>query len=608
MQKPNTPFRLLTLACFALFSLNTLMAQVVFRYGPNIDGGWGDANMVVTPYVCFPASFTAPYQGCQVTTVRIGLAADATNVYLYIKKSARDSQPIYKQKLGDLPAGWNDIVLDQAYDITGEDIAIGYKANFKKAEGVGCSLEHFSDGDIIYYNSKNSWTSSGGSVCIQALVEGELPLNEMLMGSISGKAPDYETTETTYTGTVRNVGGNDISAYTLCYQTDNDEAETIAFEREVAVNQTDTFQITVPTTIPGTHHLRVWISEVNGQSDAYAQNNEAQTDFFVKNPIFKRRVVCEEYTGLWCGWCPRGMVGMELMLEKYPDRFIPISIHGGDVLEIDASADYSYQEFINSMTGAPSCKVDRRMGGDPFLDIQRLFDTETTGDAPIAYEMTATWNADSTAIQLHSEFFAANDMEADYHIAYVLTEDSITGYEQTNYYSDGRNGEFYGWETKGEHTSDVYFNDLARGIFGGFSGMECFTGTMVANEVYTNDYELTLPTTVVDKRQLHVVGLIIDNRTGYIANGFRTTPEEAQLAPTAITHHPSPITQHSSSSTQIYNLQGRLVNRGYEGTEVRWDENSNLAPSHPRTFAPPMKKGIYIVKTPTSGTKKIILK
>ncbi len=574
--------RLLVGICMAVLSFVQIQAQVVFRYGPNIDGGWGDANAVITPYVSFPTAFVAPYKGCQVTTVRVGLAANATNVYVYFKKSARDSQPLYKQKIGDLPAGWNEIVLDTPYVITGEDMAIGYKASFKDAEGVGCSLEHFSDGDIIYYNSKNSWTSMGGSICIQAVVEGDqLPLNEMLMGGISGETPDYETTEVTFKGTLRNVGANDVLVYTLHYQLDDNEEQMTSFDHEVAVNQTDTFQISVPTTDPGIHHLRVWIGEVNGEADAYTQNNEAKADFFVKNPVFKRRVVCEEYTGLWCGWCPRGMVGMQLMLEKYPDQFIPISIHGGDVLEIDADAEYSYTDFINSMTGAPYCKVDRRMGGDPFSDIQRLFNTETAGDAPIAYTMTATWNADSTAISIHSEYFSANDLEVDYHIAYVLTEDSITGYSQTNYFAGGKNGEFYGWETKEEHTTDVYFNDLALGIFGGFKGMDCFTGTLIGQELYTHDYELTLPPTVVNKRQLHVIGLVIDNRSGYIANGFRAVPEKGMQPPTGIPT--SSIIPYSSST---YDLQGRRV-----------ADNS-----------PAFKRGLYIIKTPNHQTKKIISK
>ncbi|MBQ1773321.1 MAG: choice-of-anchor J domain-containing protein [Prevotella sp.] len=69
-------------------------------------------------------------------------------------------------------------------------------------------------------------------------------------------------------------------------------------------------------------------------------------------------------------------------------------------------------------------------------------------------------------------------------------------------------------------------------------------------------------------------------------------PTAISLSSTPITHHPSPV----------YDLQGRLVYRGYEGTEVRGYESSivegeegNLAPSHPRTPAPSMKNGIYII-------------
>ena len=69
----------------------------------------------------------------------------------------------------------------------------------------------------------------------------------------------------------------------------------------------------------------------------------------------------------------------------------------------------------------------------------------------------------------------------------------------------------------------------------------------------------------------------------------------------------------------VYDLQGRLVSRGYAGTGVSGYENQrsaptgkanrnkvhdgNLAPSHPRTPAPSMKKGVYIV-----GGRKYVVK
>ncbi len=52
--------------------------------------------------------------------------------------------------------------------------------------------------------------------------------------------------------------------------------------------------------------------------------------------------------------------------------------------------------------------------------------------------------------------------------------------------------------------------------------------------------------------------------------------------------------KNEESRGGVYDLQGRLVSRGYGGT--------CLAPSHPRTPAPSMKKGVYIV----SGRKYVV--
>ncbi|MGX8695268.1 MAG: CARDB domain-containing protein [Prevotella sp.] len=559
-----------------LLGFITMDGQVVWRYGANMDGGWGDANIVVTPYVSFPAVFTTPYAGCHITTIRLGLAADASNVYVYIKHAPRDAQPLYRQKIGDLKAGWHDIILDTPYDVSGEDVAIGYKASFAAAGGVGYSKEKYADGDIVYYNSKNNWTATGGSVCLQALVEGEqLPQNELLMGRLgSGESYD-DSSALTFTGTVRNVGGNIVERYTLSYQQDDDEAQQLTIEKSLNVNETDTFSISVPADVPGNHTLRVWVSQVNGEPDAYTPNNQSEASFTVKDPAFMRRVVCEEFTGLWCGWCPRGMVGLELMLQEHPQQFIPISIHGSDKLTIDANADYSYAQFIQSMTGAPSCKVDRRLSGDPYYDIRNLFAMETANDAAVAYSLAANWNDDGTAIECRSSYFSQADIaQADYNMAYVLTEDSITGYYQTNYYADGANGEFYGWENKASHTDDVFFNDVARGIFGGYDGMECHTGLLEAQLAQEHQYLLQLPPTIVNRSQLHVIGLLIDRHSGTIVNAFRTRP--VGLEHTGIFNVNSPAVADGA----CYNLQGRKLS----GTPC---------------------KGIYIERTP-QGTRKRI--
>ncbi len=545
----------------------SLRAQVLLQYGNGeIDHGYGASGQILTSYVLFPVSHVKPYAGNQITKVRIGMCGPASNVTVYIKENHRDSKPLYSQKVEALEAGWNEVELTTPFDITGKkSIAIGYKATLGEANAVGCSAIKATDGDYVYVNQSSKWTSTGTSLCIQGLVEGEaMPQNELMISRLVDQVAPYEAETMTFTGTVRNMGANAVEDYTLKYSVDDEDAVTIE-GNPLALNALDTFAIEIPSTVKGVHLLKVWIDQVNGTDDTYSENNTAEARLTVKDVRFRRRVVCEENTGLWCGWCPRGMVGLELMKERHPGSFIAVSIHGGDVLEISGDVDYNYKPFTNSQAGAPSCVVNRRLSGDPYYDIENLYNMESAADNHFAYEMTSQWNGDSTAITMKSDFFTDIDMSnPQYYAAYIVTEDSVTGYSQTNYYARTPDQEFYGWEKKGEHTSDCYFNDLARGIYSNYHGELCTPETMNAEEVYEYQYTLQLPPTVINKHQVHVIGLLIDHSSGYIVNAAYSTPlSEEEMVVSGVQ------TDRKAISTTYYDLSGRRLTSPVSGINVR---------------------------------------
>ena len=181
--------------------------------------------------------------------------------------------------------------------------------------------------------------------------------------------------------------------------------------------------------------------------------------------------------------------------------------------------------------------------------------------------MTAEWNDDASAILCHATVFSDQDLtNANLNAAFVLVEDSITGhgYYQTNYYSSNSqnySGPFYGWEDKAYITTDVMFMDIARGCFPSFEGTTLFEGDMKAMQEYTFDYTLPLPPTVLDKKQLHVVGIVIDRKTGFIQNGQNIWPE-GEL--------PEGIEQVNIDTKQqttgcLYDLFGRRINHAAKG-------------------------------------------
>jgi hypothetical protein len=517
-------FTLFIILSFA--AVITANSQIVLRYGPNIDGGLGDASSVITPYVSFPAAFVVPYSGNKITKIRVGVNSDATNVYVYIKNKPTDSQYIYRQKIDKLTKGWNEITLTTPYDISGSsDIAIGYKGSFAASGGAGYSNEKFNDANTAYYNSQNKWVTITGSFCIQAIVEGDkLPQNEMLIGNIANQTAPYGETSMTFTGTLRNVGANAVNSYSMKWSVDGEE-KTFDVSKSIDVNATDTFSIDVPSTVAGLHNIWAAIDKVNGSADSYLPNDTARFTLNVKSKSMMRRVVCEEFTGTWCGWCPRGLVGLELMKEAHPEQFIAISIHGNDKLEIDSTQTYNYRPFIESCSGAPMCDVDRKIYGDPYYDIKNLYKMETSTDNHIAYAMTAIWNADSTAVDVKSTYYSDVDVDApSYNMVYSVTEDSITGYTQTNYYAGGGNGTLYGWENKADHTTDVVYNDLARAVYSNYYGETCRSEAMKAMEVCTYTYSVPVPSNVRDKKNIHIIGQLIDHKSGYILNAMSAVP------------------------------------------------------------------------------------
>ena len=558
---------LLFLLCFTGVS----KAQVELSYCEGIDNGFGDAGTIYTPYVQFEASVVKPYAGNRITQVLIGMKSSATNVTIYIKNSPRDANALYRQTVAEgLSEGWNVITLDTPFDIPqGEDIAIGCRFRSQEKNAFGYSAEKNSLADQILINQSSKWTTCGGSLCIKALVEGDrMPQHQLAIGSLANQRVDPMAESINFSTTVSNRGIREVENYTLQWSVDGSEPQNVTFERPIPVNGRDTFELSIFAEYAfGPHTLTISVASVNGVDDEYASDNTTSCTFIVPDERFARRVVCEEYSGFWCGFCPRGMVGMELMKEAHPDRFIAVAVHGGDALEVPSDSAYTYAPLISRFSGAPSCAVGRRLQGDPYFDISTLYQLESTAENHIAYKMTAEWEEDGSSIHCRATIFSDQDLtDVAYDAAFILVEDSITGhgYYQTNYYSansQNYSGPFYGWEDKAYITTDVMFMDIARGCYPSFEGTPMLEGNMTSMQDYELDYTLPLPPTVLDKRQLHIVGIVIDRKTGFIQNGQNIWPEGELPEGIELVS----IDTKQQATGCLYDLFGRRINHAAKG-------------------------------------------
>ncbi len=155
-----------------------------------------------------------------------------------------------------------------------------------------------------------------------------------------------------------------------------------------------------------------------------------------------KRVVLEQHTGAWCGWCVDGTYMGDLLKEKYPETFIVVKNHNGDGMTLDVEGQIA-QMF--GLGGYPNGMVDRRLYGSAVMLNRGSWTPAAEAALLLSPEMdvTATVNIAGTTMTVVVEAEALVDMNKQLAFNTYICEDFVTGtgsgYDQSNYLS-GRAG------------------------------------------------------------------------------------------------------------------------------------------------------------------------
>ncbi len=252
--------------------------------------------------------------------------------------------------------------------------------------------------------------------------------------------------------------------------------------------------------------------------DVDTTNNNGLGAINVLSFATSRKVVIEEGTGTWCGWCPRGTVAMEYMTQTYDNSFVGIAVHNGDPMTVTAYDNGA------GITGFPGMNVDRTiLGAGVSTGTMQGYYTERMNEYPLAdVQITSqslnTGNGDVT-ISVEAQFAA--DVAGDYRFAVVVLEDSITGtsqgYSQANYYSGGGNGNLSGagfdWHLEADPVpfSKMFYNHVGVKLIGGYSGQSgSVPATVAANGNVTHTFNSNIAADVDDYAQVSFAVLLLD--------------------------------------------------------------------------------------------------
>ena len=249
-------------------------------------------------------------------------------------------------------------------------------------------------------------------------------------------------------GSVKNLKADTLESFTVTYQVNNEMPRNMRFNG-LELKPLDKINFrhkdTIFTNEADIYDIKVWLTDPNGIDDDNMTNNEALKTVNILAEKIQRKVLVEEATGTWCGYCPQGAYYLEKLVHEYPDTVIAMAIHGNDPMESVAG-----NEILTSfgITGFPSGMVDRKLyeGKDKLTlsasDWGNKVLNRINTPTPIEVEIdSVVLDKNDNVFRVYANYELIGKLRGDYSVnAYVLEDEIIS--EQANYFSGADASQF----------------------------------------------------------------------------------------------------------------------------------------------------------------------
>lgn len=498
--------------------------------------------------------------------------------------------------VGDQTLGLLSTKLAEPYEITTEPLFVGYTmtldnvADDATRNPVILSRGVTSDGFWIYASqSILKWQDysekAGGVAFIVVEVEGDFTLNSV---SVSGNEDIYAEDGEPYQAVfnVMNEGLQPVTSLKYTYSYDGGEA--LEGSVDIAQPIEPSLSLTSPVTLDfgsvsgvGPHRLDLTVTEVNGMpNEASDPTYSAITNVIPFKPV--HRPLVEEYTGLWCGWCPGGWLAMEMIAERFGDEAVGISYHDNDVLTVEPHFAVEIKEF-------PSSTIDRGMIVDPYFgSYENKMQFGIADDIEVAMGQLAIASIDVTAQMegsdkvkaLASVRFIKDIDEADYQVGYVLIANGLSSpnWYQTNYYYN-RGDDYKGTPlevltTMPSRIPGLVFNDVAveTGAMMGVAGS--LPSKIITDREYSHEYTFDISDNKILNNKdvqtlpfpdmLTVSAFVIDRKTGAVVNSSKIN-----LSDSFVDRIEDDGSSRQLTEREFFDLSGRRIQHPTSGIYLR---------------------------------------
>ncbi len=307
---------------------------------------------------------------------------------------------------------------------------------------------------------------------------------------------------------VMSVSPDPITSVTMSYQVDG--AGTVV---------TETFDVSLMNIIDramiefdqvadmeeGGHDVEVWIEKVNGNDDMVTENNSKTAFTSLMDDTPKKRVLIQEYTGAWCGFCPDGTLILE-DITKGDSRYVPVAIHTGDEMEIPegdiiagaATSSYPSASFdFKQFSGEGNVAISRGKWKDKAADqkddivpVEVKIESHTYSRDTREMEVTVTTNfIGATRDDLRLNVWLIEDQ-----VTGPLNEAGFNGWNNANSDNNSPGSPFFGLGNPLGPDVFVHQHVLNAVFTGAWGDDQIFPSEVSAGESFSKTFNYTLPT------------------------------------------------------------------------------------------------------------------
>lgn len=525
----------------AVLSASAARLDYTFNFSgaPSEGYGTGKAETYdVAVRIANPSFVGAKIHGIRVAVPKSGVSAVSawlTSGLNLKKKNGKNVNDPDIASVGGTPAdGWLDIAFTQPYAVPAEGVYVGYSFTVDEPDAgtaAPVSVARGTSPDGLFLHTSRTKLRWGGVSeelgmvsAMTVVLEGGFPASSAVirLGLIQAAADE----ETAAYVQVVNCGSGQVSS--LEYRAELPGRTFTGTARLAAplpacIGASATASVKIPPVgEKGEHALKIRVVGIGG---AAVECPETEGTLKVYPFIPANRPLVEEYTGLWCGWCPLGYVALETMKERRGDLFVAAAYHNGDDMAFDGKTP-------NSPGGYPSAYVNRSASvnlGKIYTewDAWRRWIPEGGVECGVEWadDAHASLRATSTAR------FIEGRSGADYRVSYILVADGLSNprWKQNNYYSglEGREDEMPGeWGSLfiggGKYVEGLTFNDVAVAAtsYDGFPGS--VPPEIEAGEEYAHSYTFDVsgldPKTFSQPGMLRVIAVLTDGKSGKVVN------------------------------------------------------------------------------------------